>query len=180
MDDRQGTASRGDRNGPTDLPRKDVQTVATDGSRVAPLIDGVRLRSAVTQVDERGTLCEIYDPGWGFTEDPLVYVYQTTIEPGQAKGWMLHRLHDDRLFFSVGRSKVVLYDEREGSPTHGLINEHYFSDHRRGLLRIPAGVWHAVQNIGRTEVVFINCPTRAYNHADPEVPAAPELAGHPV
>ena len=139
-----------------------------DGTRVQALIDGVRLRPAVTQVDERGTLCEIYDPGWGFTDEPLVYVYQTTVEPGQAKGWMLHRLQDDRLFFSSGRAKVVLFDERDGSPTHGLINEHYFSDHRRGLLRIPAGVWHAVQNIGQTEVVFVNCPTRPYNHADPD------------
>jgi dTDP-4-dehydrorhamnose 3,5-epimerase len=163
--------SRGLRNAgthSTDVPVKDRQTVTPEGERIDPLIEGVRIRAAVTQVDERGTLCEIYDPGWGFTPEPLVHVYQTTIEPGQAKGWVLHRLQDDRLFFSLGRAKVVLYDEREESPTFGMINEHYFSDQRRGLLRIPAGVWHAIQNIGPTEVIFVNCPTRPYVHEDPD------------
>ena len=33
---------------------------------------------------------------------------------------------------------------------------------------IPKGVFHAVQNLGQTEAVFINLPTRAYNHEDPD------------
>ena len=33
---------------------------------------------------------------------------------------------------------------------------------------IPRGVYHAVQNIGTTEALFVNMPTRPYNHGDPD------------
>ena len=92
--------------------RQDVQTVRADGEPVAPLIDGVLIRHQVTQIDERGTLCEILDPRWEVAESPIVYVYQFTIRPGKAKGWHVHRLHDDRIFISQGEIKVVLYDDR--------------------------------------------------------------------
>jgi hypothetical protein len=45
--------------------------VTPEGKTLAPLIDGVVIRSAVTQVDERGTLCEIYHPAWGVHEAPI-------------------------------------------------------------------------------------------------------------
>ena len=64
-----------------DRPVKDIQTVTPEGTSVAPLIDGVLIREARTIADERGTICEMYNPAWGFTEEPLVYVYQTTIRP---------------------------------------------------------------------------------------------------
>jgi dTDP-4-dehydrorhamnose 3,5-epimerase len=34
---------------------------------------------------------------------------------------------------------------------------------------IPAYVFHAHQNIGNTDALFISMPTRAYNHASPDV-----------
>jgi dTDP-4-dehydrorhamnose 3,5-epimerase len=33
---------------------------------------------------------------------------------------------------------------------------------------MPAGVWHAVENVGTEEAIMINFPTRPYNHADPD------------
>ena len=149
-------------------PVKDVQTVTPDGELVAPLIEGVRIRPAITHPDARGTVCEIYNPAWGIHEAPLVYVYQTTIRPRRVKGWVLHREQDDRLFFSLGTVKIVLYDDRPGSPTHKMLNEIYLSENNRGLITIPRGVYHALENVGETDVVFINMPTRPYNHADPD------------
>jgi dTDP-4-dehydrorhamnose 3,5-epimerase len=35
-------------------------------------------------------------------------------------------------------------------------------------LVIPPDVWHAVKNVGSTDAVFVNCPTKAYNHEDPD------------
>ena len=147
---------------------KRQQTVTPEGEYVAALIDGVVTRPAVTHPDERGTVCEIYNPAWGINDEPLVYVYQITVRPGQIKGWNLHRTYADRLFFSYGTTKVVLYDDREGSPTRGMLNELHFDEHNRTLLVIPPGVWHAVKNVGSTESVFVNCPTKAYDHGDPE------------
>ena len=149
--------------------RKDVQTVTPEGEPVTPLIDGVVIRPQPTQTDGRGTLCEILDLRWGVTDDGIVSVYQFTIRPGKAKGWHIHRLHDDRIFVSRGELKVVLYDDRDDSPTRGLVNEIHRSELRRDLMVIPRGVFHAHVNIGQTDAVLVSMPTRAYDHADPDV-----------
>jgi dTDP-4-dehydrorhamnose 3,5-epimerase len=144
------------------------QTVTPEGELLLELADGVRVRPARTHTDDRGTLCEMYSPAWGFSEEPLVYAYQITVRPGVVKGWVQHRLQDDRLFFSTGTAKVVLYDIREGSPTEGRRNELYFDEHNRGLLRIPRGVLHAVGNVGAGNLTMVNFPTVPYDHANPD------------
>src|SRR5271156_1790046 len=118
-------------------PKKDKQTVTVDGQPVARLIDGVIVRSSVTHIDDRGTLCEIHPPHAAPLEKPVVYVYQFTIRPGKIKGWHVHHLHDDRIFLSQGQVKVVLYDSRKESPTFGAINEIYRSELSRDLMVIP-------------------------------------------
>ena len=150
-------------------PRQDVQTVSPDGERVGPLIDGVVVRYQVSQIDDRGTLCEILDPRWNVTDAPILSVYQFTIRAGKAKGWHVHRLHDDRIFISQGDVKVVLYDDRPDSPTHGMINEICRSELRRSLIVIPRGVFHAHVNIGSRDALLVSMPTRGYDHASPDV-----------
>jgi dTDP-4-dehydrorhamnose 3,5-epimerase len=149
-------------------PLPDEPTVTREGERLETLIEGVRIRPAKVQVDERGSLTEIYSEAWSFTDEPLVYVYQSTIRVGVAKGWIVHYEQDDRLFFDSGVAKVVLYDARAGSPTHGMINELFFGSGNRALLRVPAGVFHAVKNVGEAEVRFVNLPTRPYRHERPD------------
>lgn len=149
-------------------PKKDKQTVAQDGTLIAPRIEGVLLRQATTIPDERGTVCEIFNPAWEFHDAPLVYIYQVTVRPGMVKGWTVHYTYEDRLFISQGSLKWVLYDEREGSPTHGMLNEIYLGELNRSLLVIPRGVFHAVQNVGQTDALFVSMPTAPYNHADPD------------
>jgi dTDP-4-dehydrorhamnose 3,5-epimerase len=148
---------------------KDLATVTASGERLGQRIEGVIVRRAVTQTDERGTLCEILNPAWGVHPAPLVYVYQFTVRPGKIKGWHSHRLHDDRIFISHGEVKVVLYDSRPDSSTHGLINEIFRSGLDRDLMVIPAGVYHAHQNVGSDDAGFISMPSRPYNHDDPDV-----------
>ena len=150
-------------------PLKDVQTVTPAGASVAPLIAGVCFRPAVTQTDERGTLTEILSPQWGFHPEPITSVYQFTIRPGMIKGWHVHHLHDDRIFFSQGSMKVVLYDDRPASPTYRMVNEIYHDEYHRGIMVIPARVFHAHQNIGGNDALMVSMPTRLYDHADPDV-----------
>jgi dTDP-4-dehydrorhamnose 3,5-epimerase len=150
-------------------PLKDVQTVDAAGRAIQRLIEGVIIRPAVTHADERGTLCEILSSDWNAHPAPICYVYQFTIRPGKVKGWHMHRLHDDRIFISQGTVRVVLYDSRPESPTHGMINEVYRTEHQRTLMIIPAFVYHAHQNVGARDALFVSLPTRPYNHADPDV-----------
>jgi dTDP-4-dehydrorhamnose 3,5-epimerase len=147
---------------------KDSQTVYRDGSPVFTLIEGVLQRIAVTQADERGTLCEIFNPAWDFDDRPIVYVYQSSLLPGYAKGWVVHREQDDRLFFALGRMRLVLFDGRTASPTFRTLNRFEVGQFNRCLIRIPAGVYHAVQNIGTTEAWYYNLPTKPYCHENPD------------
>ena len=149
-------------------PLVDQQTVTPSGERVAPLIDGVRLRPAVTHPDERGELCEVFSTAWGFHDAALVYIYQVSIRPQKIKGWTLHHVQDDRIFVILGTIKFVLYDAREGSPTRGMVNELCIGERNRALIVVPTGVFHALQNVGTTDAHFVNMPTRPYDHAHPD------------
>lgn len=149
-------------------PAKDPQTITPEGDFVRSLIDGVIVRPAQTIEDRRGEIVEMYRPAWGLHADPLVFVYQVLIRPGAVKGWVVHERQEDRLFMSMGVLRWALYDARPDSPTHGQVNDLVFSDRNRGLLVIPRGVYHAVRNIGTGDALFINMPTRPYDHADPD------------
>ncbi|HRE49478.1 MAG TPA: dTDP-4-dehydrorhamnose 3,5-epimerase family protein [Aggregatilineales bacterium] len=152
----------------TVTPKKAPQTVRQDGTRVATLIDGVKIHSQVTQQDERGTLTELYSPYWRFDSIPLVFLYTVTVRPGKAKGWAVHHDQVDRYFFWGGTAKLVLFDDRPESPTYKLINELYFSEFNRSLVLVPPHIYHAVQNVGTTDVVMINLPSEPYHHDDPD------------
>lgn len=149
-------------------PAKDQQTVTPDWEWVQSPIEGVNLKWLRPVLDERGEICEIYRPAWGVSPHPMVYAYQAIVRPGVIKGWVLHERQDDRVFVNFGFMQWVLYDARPDSPTHGLINEFTLSERNRAVFAIPAGVYHAVRNIGTTDAAFINLPSRPYNHAAPD------------
>lgn len=149
-------------------PVQDVETVTAEGESTAALPEGVTFRDTPTHVDDRGMLFELYDARWDWHPDPLVYAYTSTIRPGKIKGWALHKRHDDRYFILFGEMEVALYDVREDSPTRDLVATVVLSHHRRRLMSVPAGVWHADRNIGDTDAVIVNFPTIPYDHSDPD------------
>ena len=148
--------------------KQDRQTVDAQGSPVAPLPVGVTFRDVVTHSDERGFVVEMFDPRWGWHQDPLVFSYVFTIRPGWTKGWGMHKLHEDRYFILFGELEVVLYDARSDSPTRGLVAKTVLSEYRRRLVNIPAGIWHADRNIGTKDAVLVNFPTIPYDHTNPD------------
>ena len=147
---------------------RDVQTVTPKGEATERLIEGVKLHPVVTHIDDRGSLVEMFDPRWSFDDVPLVYAYSFSIRPGRTKGWALHKLHVDRYFNLQGEVEVVLYDVRPESQTCGRINRIRMSEFNRGLLSIPAFVWHATRNLASENFVAVNFPTRPFDHANPD------------
>lgn len=149
-------------------PTQDKQTVTPAGDSVEKLPAGVSFHDVTTHVDGRGAVCELFDPRWGWHNDPLVFAYCFTIRPGIIKGWGIHKEHDDRYFILFGEMEVVLYDERPDSATKGLVSKIVLSEFRRRLMNIPAGIWHADRNLGNKDAVVINFPTTQYNHSAPD------------
>ena len=147
---------------------KDQASVTADGQPLSVLPPGVTFRRATTQVDDRGSVCEMFDPRWNWHPDPLVFSYLFTLRPNMVKGWGLHKLHDDRYFIISGELELVLYDVRPDSPTCKTITKVVLSEYDRRLMSIPAGVWHADHNIGSKDALVVNFPTVPYDHANPD------------
>lgn len=150
------------------VARRDRQMATPQGHVVRRLTDGVWIRPLPTIVDQRGSVCELFDPRWGWHPDPIVFSYFFTIRPGMVKGWNLHREHEDRYALIFGDLELVLYDPRPDSPTCGEVCTIALSAHQRCLVNVPKNVWHADHNIGSTDAVVVNFPTAAYNHANPD------------
>ena len=149
-------------------PIPDMQTVTPEGEELGSLPYGMTVRDIVTHTDDRGTVMELFDPRWAWHEEPLVFSYVFTIRPGVIKGWGLHEHHEDRYALLFGEMELVCYDAREDSPTYGEVSKLVLSEHRRRVVNVPAGVWHADRNIGSRDVVVVNFPTIQYDHGAPD------------
>lgn len=147
---------------------KDPQFVTPEGAPVRRLTHGVTIRDLPTQVDQRGSVMELFDVRWNWHPGALVFAYCFTLRPGVVKGWGLHKEHEDRYVLIQGELELVLYDPRPESPTAGEICRVQLTPYRRCIINIPPNVWHADHNIGAVDVLVVNFPTAPYDHANPD------------
>jgi dTDP-4-dehydrorhamnose 3,5-epimerase len=131
------------------------------------LIEGVVVKNLRVIPDERGLLMEMMR-----CDDPFFkkfgQVYLSVAYPGVVKGWHYHKKQTDHFTVVRGMLKVVLYDLREDSPTHGKVNEFFMGEKNPILLVIPPMVVHGVKAIGGEAGYLVNCPDQAYAYDDPD------------
>ena len=149
-------------------PLQDSPSLTTDGQRTDQLIEGVVIRRLEPREDKRGELVELYRQSWNLHAEPLVYSYMVTLRPGAIRGWAMHKLQDDRIIIVSGFFRWALFDNRPDSPTYQKLNVLTFSERNRVIFTIPAHVIHGAQNIGTSEAIFVNQPTREYDPANPD------------
>jgi len=134
---------------------------------MADQIDGVWTKPLRVIPDERGRLMEILRADdEGFTKFGQVYL--STTYPGVVKAWHLHKVQDDNFCCVKGMVKLVLYDGREDSPTHGMVSEYFIGDHNPLLVRVPAGVLHGWKCVSEEESYVINAPNEVYRYEQPD------------
>jgi dTDP-4-dehydrorhamnose 3,5-epimerase len=148
--------------------RKDEPQVTREWMPLHQMIDGVLVREVLHVPRDHGTITEMYRSEWDPTGQPVVHIYQSRLFAGAIGAWSCHTKTIDRLFVNQGHMKVVLYDGREESPTHGRVVELHAGDTRPAFVILPIGVWHGVQNLGNSDALMINFPTRAYDYQDPD------------
>jgi dTDP-4-dehydrorhamnose 3,5-epimerase len=148
--------------------QKDGQIVTNEWQKVHKTIEGVVVREVLHVPRDHGVITEMYRSDWDPTGLPVVHIYQSRLFPAALGAWSCHMKSIDRLFVNQGHLKVVLYDGREESPTHGLIMELHVGDARPAFLVLPPGIWHGIQNLGATDALMLNYPTHAYDYADPD------------
>ena len=131
------------------------------------MIKDVKIKELRVVPDERGRLMEILR-----ADDEIFQkfgqAYLTTAYPGVVKGWHYHKKQTDNFVVVSGMMKVVLYDGRRSSPTHGEVNEFFMGVHNPILLQIPPLVFHGFKCVSETESLVINIPTEVYNYKEPD------------
>lgn len=121
-------------------------------------IDGLTVTPLRRIPDERGAVLHM------LREDSPVYerfgeIYFSTVHPGVVKGW--HRHHEMTLNYAVpvGMIKLVCYDDRDGSPTHGNVVELHVGTLDYSLVTIPPMVWNGFKGEGTETALVANCAT---------------------
>ena len=122
------------------------------------MIDGVRIVPLRQIPDERGKVMHMLrrtDPHF----QEFGEVYFSVVFPGAIKGWHLHRRMVINYAVPHGRIKLVLYDERAGSPTCGEVQEVFLGEDNYALVSVPVGVWNGFKGYGTTAALVCNCAT---------------------
>ena len=87
------------------------------------------------------------------------------VYPGVVKGWHLHRRMVINYVVPIGTIKLVLFDDRPGSRTHGELQELYVGADNYCLVKVPVGVWNGFKGVGVVPALVANCATIPH---DPE------------
>jgi dTDP-4-dehydrorhamnose 3,5-epimerase len=126
------------------------------------MIDGVLVVPLKRIPDERGTVLHMLkrtDPHFiEFGE-----IYFSTIYPGVVKGWHKHTEMTLNYACINGRIKLVLFDDREGSPTKGELMEIFLGPDNHSLVQIPPGIWNGFKGLGSEMAIVANCCTHPHD-----------------
>ena len=142
----------------------------------AARIDGVEFVPLDRIPDERGTIYHMLrrtDPHFReFGE-----IYFTSIYRDVIKGWHRHRQITLNYACIWGRVKLVLHDDREGSPTKGALIERFLGPDDYSLAIVQPGIWTGLKGMADVSIVA-NCATHPHDptlteRLDPFGPAIP-------
>jgi dTDP-4-dehydrorhamnose 3,5-epimerase len=128
------------------------------------MIDGVLVQPLRQIPDERGKIMHMLR-----SDDPhferFGEIYFSVVYPGVVKAWHLHKEMTLNYAVVSGTIKLALYDDRDGSPTRGELQEIFVGESSYVLVRIPPGVWNGFKGVGVTPAIVANCSTLPH---DPE------------
>lgn len=130
-------------------------------------IHGVELAKLVSLGDERGDLIVLHTQDRN-TALSIPHVCLVKTQPGSVRAWSYHAFQRDRIAFTDGSMRVVLFDIRPESPTYGKLNILDVGSAHKVQVVIPPMVAHGVQNTGNEACYFINMPSTTYDPSSPD------------
>lgn len=129
------------------------------------MIDGVLVKPLRQIPDERGKIMHMLradDPHF----ERFGEIYFSVVYPGVVKGWHRHTRMVLNYAAVSGMIKLVLYDDREGSPSKGEVQELFIGEDNYCLVRIPTLVWNGFKGIGTRPAIVANCATLPHDPAE--------------
>jgi dTDP-4-dehydrorhamnose 3,5-epimerase len=129
------------------------------------VIQGVDFHPLKQIPDERGRVMQMLrrDDPWF---ERFGEIYFSVVYPGVVKGWHLHKVMTLNYAVIVGRIKLVLYDEREDSPTRGKLQEIFAGEDNYCLITVPPNVWNGFKGLGVEPAILANCATEPYDPSE--------------
>lgn len=122
------------------------------------LIDGVQIKPLRQIPDERGRIMHMMrcdDSNF----EKFGEIYFSVAYPGVIKAWHIHKEMTLNYAVVSGDVKLVLFDERDTSPTKGMVQEIFLGNYNYNLVVIPPMVWNGFKNIGKEAAIVANCST---------------------
>ena len=140
------------------------------------MINGIQIRPLRQILDERGKVMHMLrrdaEGFEGFGE-----IYFSCIYPGAVKAWHLHHRMILNYAVPLGCVKLVLYDNRDGSPTKGELQEIFLGPANYSLVTIPPLVWNGFKGVGTEMSIVANCASIPHDPSEIERldPLSPQI-----
>ena len=93
-------------------------------------------------------------------------IYFSTIFFDVIKAWHLHKEATLNYACVKGKVRLVLFDNRDKSPTQGIYQELILGQKDYFLVTIPANVWNGFKGIDKSESIVANCLTIPHNEKE--------------
>jgi dTDP-4-dehydrorhamnose 3,5-epimerase len=92
--------------------------------------------------------------------------YFSTVQQGAGKGWKCHREMILNIVVPEGSICIVLYDDRPGSSTRGMINEIILSQDNYQRLTVPPGIWMGFKGMSSGTNLLLNMASILHDPAE--------------
>jgi len=93
-------------------------------------------------------------------------IYFSTIYANLIKGWHLHKEATLNYACVKGKVKLVLFDDRDSSPTRGKLYELILSPENYFLVTVPPNIWNGFKGLDKSESIIANCLTLPHNEKE--------------
>ena len=118
--------------------------------------------------DGRGSVLHLLrsdDPAFiGFGE-----CYCSETFPGSVKAWKRHTRQTQNLAVPAGRLRLVVFDNRPDSPTHGALAEFELGRPDNYVrISIPPMLWYGFSALGTSPALIVNCADQPHDPQESE------------
>lgn len=133
------------------------------------VIDGVIITQLRQINDDRGSVLHMLrSDASEFTK--FGECYFSEVLPGAVKAWKRHNAQTQNITVPVGRIRLVIYDDRSLSDSHGNLAVIDLGRPDAYLrVQIPPGLWYGFQCLNQTPALLANCADMPHDPSESDV-----------
>ena len=120
-------------------------------------IQGVSIKELSKIKNDKGNILHVLKSSDScFTQFGECYISE--VFPEKVKAWKKNAVQTQNLAVIEGRIKFVIFDDREGSISKGILNVFEISRAENyKLLTIPPNIWYGFGCLGSQKSIIVNC-----------------------